>query len=261
MPLEIRKPQSVPYLRTLLMGHAKVGKTTFVGTSNFKTLVLDFEGGEVVLPVNDKIDVVEMKSILDLNDVYQFLTTEEHPYEMLVMDSLTSANRIAFLELLTAESKRHSRREENRAEIQDYVFLQNQFYRLIYKLLELPLHVIITAHPESKVSVESGTRYVPKVSPTKMPDVVLSMMNEIVFLAMDKTSKRFLLLNNYPEYSVSSRVRSGIELPNEIDDPDMSKYFEALRGEYVSAATPDFSTVEERMIYTEKEDLPIVEEN
>lgn len=263
MPLDIRKPKSVPYLRTLLMGPAKVGKTTFVGTSDFKTLVLDFEGGEAVLPTKDSLDVISMKSILTMNEVHTFLTTEDHGYEMLVLDSITSANRIAFLELLTAESTKHARREENRAEIQDYVVIQNLMTRMVYELLQLPMHIILTAHPKSIVHPEIGTKYVPLLSPTKMPEVVLGMMNEIVFLAMDKESTRYLLLRNYPEYSVESRVRREIDLPEEITDPTMAKYFDALRGQYVSDGDkPNFSTLEERKLYADQDTLlPTTEDN
>lgn len=259
MPLTISKPDPVPYLRTLIMGQPKVGKTTWVGTSEFKTLIVDFEGGDAVLPTNDNIFVAHASSILDLNDIPKIL--EEEKFEMLVIDSISSANTKAFLELLTSESQKKKEKErgrdENRAEIQDYAYLQNMFIRMVYELIQLPVHVVLTAHPMSKVHIEMGTRYVPNVKPNKLPEILLSMMNEVIYLAQDKQNKRFLLVSNFPEYSVNCRVRHGIVLPDSIESPTMSKYFEALRGEYVEAGEkPEFSTVEERKMYDDNDIKP-----
>jgi len=235
MPFKIRKPKAVPYLRTLLLGQPKIGKTSFVGTTNVKTLVIDFEGGDVVLPHNNLIDVVDGTSSEVYNDVIQYLRTSDHDYKMVVVDSLSAVNAKFFQEIREYETARSDRRENvHRPELSDWNLLQNQMEAMMTGVFGLALHVLMTAHTLRQQSNLYGNILVPFLQPTKMPIRALAVFNEVVYLAMNaKTSQRFLILDKSPKNSVGCRVKEGVVLPEQIADPTFEKYFAALRGEYV----------------------------
>lgn len=242
----VRKPVEVPYLRTVLMGQPKSGKTTLIGTSTMKTLVLDFEGGgDAVLPINDHIDMIQVSDFMMFNDIYTELKEGEHDYELLIIDSISEVNEVVFKDLLAFEAERNTRRDKYRAEIQDYLYMQNQMREFIGKFKELPMHLIVTAHPMSIISPELGNIYVPKMSPKKLPGTLLGMMNEVTYLARDANDVRHLLLKGYPEYSVECRMREGADIPDSIENPTMDKYLDALRGVYTEDAKPTFSKPED----------------
>lgn len=239
----IRKPQVVPYLRTLIMGQPGVGKTRFLGTMGIKTLVVDFEGGcDAVLPINDYIDVVEAKDSQTYQDIYEFLMKGDHDYEAVAIDSLSATNTHFFREIREQETNRNDRRSDtNRAELSDWNLLQNQTETMIDAFRLLQMHVLMTAHVIKVQDQVYGHRYVPYLQPTKMPTRALAVMNETIYLSMHpKTGERFLLLNNNPRFSCKCRVREGIDLPDQIPNPTFDKFYAALRGEYTGETGENF---------------------
>jgi len=134
--------------------------------------------------------------------------------------------------LLEQEADKHKRRDLNRPEIQDYNILQFAMSRLMRSFRDLPMHVIMTAHPVEILSKDQGYQQWPKMTPKKMPTIATGMMHEVTYYVRDTEGKRYLLLENFPEFGgIGCRVRDGINLPNAIEEPTLPLYFDALRGE------------------------------
>jgi len=92
------------YLTAVIYGESKVGKTTLCATAPGPILVLDAEAGGMrfvegkITPWNpadgsppEGYDIyqVTVTSLADIRNVYNYLTTYEHPFVSIVVDSIT----------------------------------------------------------------------------------------------------------------------------------------------------------------------------
>jgi hypothetical protein len=80
-------------LKALFFGPSKSGKTTLAGTAP-KVLFLDVEGGTMSLRSKD-VDVFPIKTWADVDDALKTLTLEKHPWQSVVIDSITQLQEVA----------------------------------------------------------------------------------------------------------------------------------------------------------------------
>jgi len=85
-------------IKVLIHGKPGTGKTTLATSiaEGKKTLLLDFPGelgtaSLMGLSYEDNIDVFEIQSISQINEVYKYLRGGKHPYDAVVVDSLSAA--------------------------------------------------------------------------------------------------------------------------------------------------------------------------
>ena len=126
----------VSRLKCLIYGPPGVGKTSLAGTTgdDSATLILSAEAGLLSLRGRD-IAVVEGDSVERLREVYQYLRRGDHPYQWLILDSLSEiAER-----LLTATK---ARAKDPRAAYGDTA---EQVAGVVKALRDLPLHVVLIA--------------------------------------------------------------------------------------------------------------------
>jgi phage nucleotide-binding protein len=116
-------------LKMTVYGAAGAGKTTLCATTGGPTVILSAEAGLLSLRDHD-IPVIEVKTIEDVIDAYQFLSSshEGKQFEWLALDSLSEIAEV----VLAAEKK------ATRDPRQAYGALQEKMYELIRAFRDLP---------------------------------------------------------------------------------------------------------------------------
>jgi phage nucleotide-binding protein len=165
-------------IKMLVYGPSGVGKTYLCGTwDNPKTLILSAEGGMLTLQ-NKDIDSIEIRTMDDLGDAFEFLTgTEGGKYELICLDSISE---IAEVCLADEMSKTKDGRKA-------YGELGNIMIRLIRAFRDLPgKHVLMVAKAEKAKDESTGTiMFSPSAPGNKLPqqlpfffDVVMALQVE-----------------------------------------------------------------------------------
>lgn len=85
----------VSYLNALIYGLSGVGKTTLAGSADLvpdmrPVLVIDIEGGTLSLRrIAPDVKTVRVETWKQMQQVYDALLVEDHPYQTVILDSLT----------------------------------------------------------------------------------------------------------------------------------------------------------------------------
>lgn len=90
----------VPFVNALVYGEAGVGKTVLCSTAP-KPFIISTEGGMLSLQ-DENITVFEVRGILDIKDIYQWLikSKESQAFTTVCMDSLSEVAEVLLMELL-----------------------------------------------------------------------------------------------------------------------------------------------------------------
>lgn len=128
-------------LKALVYGPPGVGKTTLAATTGDDSAVLILSAEAGLLPLRGRdIAVVEGDSIERLREVYQYLRRGGHPYQWLIIDSLSE---IAERMLATAKA----RAKDPRAAYGDTA---EAVAAAVKALRDLPMHVVVIAKDQSR---------------------------------------------------------------------------------------------------------------
>jgi AAA domain-containing protein len=237
--MEITKPGERSHLKALIFGPYGSGKTHFLGTAQLDertspALYLDFEGGEQTLS-GLGVDMVQVRSWEDFNEVYAYLADGKHEYRSILLDSLSETHIFALLNILDESA---ASRDPSLLQIQDYGKASIQMRRLIRAFRDLPYHVLMTA--QSKEDTEARVGKVKKPAlPGQMADEAPGLFDLCGYLAIspvqdEKTGEtremRSLLLKNFSQFRVKIRTGWGQEdtVPDYIDEPTVGSLLDAI---------------------------------
>ena len=224
------------YFKGMFFGPPGHGKTRLAGTAaqdkrTSPLLFLDFEGGTQTLagmPGEGKD--WEERSIRDwagYNDAYTDL--QEGKFKGAVVDSLSETHVGALLAILS--ENKGQRRDDDKLEIQDYGKAMIQVRKFVRAFRDLPIHVFFTAHSKTETDPREGLITVPSMA-GKLAHEIPGMMDVSAYLALvtdeDGKTRRSLLLQNYAKIRTKVRAPWGIEPPDEIDDPTVTKLLDTL---------------------------------
>jgi hypothetical protein len=93
-------------LKVIVHGGAGSGKTTMAGTTGVKTLIISAESGLLSLAgAPDYIHVTEVKTMAQLDEVYDFLRAGNHGYQWAILDSISEIGEV----VLSSEEKAEQR--------------------------------------------------------------------------------------------------------------------------------------------------------
>lgn len=188
-PVE-RKPRSIldrlddserrpTHLKALFYGAPGTGKTYLIGTAP-KVLLLDVDGGATTVRESPNVTIYRIKEWADLNDALYTLMFEDHGFEAVAIDTITTLQEVVNREtglLQVLESNGDPRRA--------YAKSATMLRHKLVQFAQLPMHVIFTAHmrfndgPDDVVDPEEGKfLMVPDVQPSvqrvafALPDVI-----------------------------------------------------------------------------------------
>lgn len=251
MSLVITKPDFQRKCKALIYGPSGQGKTVFLGTAQqdertAPMLLISFEGGTSSLAGLD-IDIAQVHSWSDHNDIFSFLR-KPNKYKSIGVDSLSESHFLALL--LTAQKRSGGdgdvpsddflapekvKEDPDYIEMGDYGRARVQILRLMRLYRDLPLHVFFTALSMEDRDVREGLIKKPYVA-GKLSDEVLGIPDIVAYMAVEtstqkevQTSKRILLLQNYPKIRCKVRTPWKVTIPNEIENPTVSSLLDVLQ--------------------------------
>lgn len=232
MSLPISKPGESPYIKGVLFGPPKTGKTTLACSGTGKTLLILTEPeGDLSLRGRDNVDVIRPTGYADIADAIRYLQGK-HDYTTVVLDSVTFTAELiggdALAEALLA--KKEPRQVYNR--------IGASVNKIIRDLIRLPMNVIFITQlkglgsDEEEQNPEEG-EYPVSLAITPMVYKILSPAVSFI----GRTYKKRGIAGNPPqkvvEYWVSfedygrSPAGSRVDLPSPVKSPTLPALFAA----------------------------------
>lgn len=162
--LKVQPPElSVPYLNLLIYGEPGAGKTYLAGTAlddkaTSPVLLLDVEGGAVTLRSRKSLDVVQVRTIKEVENVNNELyNAKDMHYKTVIIDSLTELQK---LDMRTVQQNEYNRTPE-KVDIdvpsqRAWGKSGERVRRIITAYKDLPCHVIATCLVGSELDEVNG---------------------------------------------------------------------------------------------------------
>lgn len=153
-PLEIVKASDRdPYIKLLLMGDSKSGKTYFANSGSFcdlRVLEIDFgTSSDTVLGERgfENVDVVQPRTQQELADLYNWLYDDGgvENYDVVVLDELDSLHKMIMDEIMGKNVNTGKERSLQKLEYDHWHELLRRYQMYIEWFLILPCHVVATA--------------------------------------------------------------------------------------------------------------------
>jgi hypothetical protein len=227
----------------VLYARNKIGKTQFACSSNLRTLIIDCnERGYDTVKDLPNVDVYEATRWEDVDPIYWHLRKGDHPYEVIVIDTITMLMSMGIKWVLKDDIDRDMSRDPllpNRP-----VYLKNGeiLKDAIIKFRNLPYHIIFCAQEKTSTEDdEEGNTMIethPELSPAPR-SVLLSATNLIgrMYVAeVEKNGKkkmeRRILLAARPRYAAGGRfpMLRPIERLKEPPHPNLQDILDRIYG-------------------------------
>lgn len=232
------------YLKLLIYGRGKTGKTTFAASSGLKTLIIDFnEQGTISVKRTPNIFVYRVQYWQDLDWIYWYLKAGKHDYKVVVLDTVTSMASICMKFALGDEASRDASRDPLVPDKRSWGKVGQLMQLRIIDFRNLPLHTVFTAHERITESEDEDTEttiteVVPSLSPAPRESligavhVIGRLYTRDVEAKDPKTKKmvkkpeRRMLIGPHPKYVSGVRLdrTAKIQPPRVVRNPNL-KYF------------------------------------
>lgn len=201
-------------VKVLVHGLAGAGKTVLCGTAGVKTLLISAEGGLLslqgaletgLLPesVEELVEVVEVKSIDELLEAYNFSKTE-NDYEWIMLDSISEIAEVVL------ENEKQFSKDARQA----YGNLITEMQAVLRKFRDLPnKNVLFTAKQQRVEDQDTGrAMYVPSMPGSKLHQALPYMFDEVFVLRVEKdpeTKEDYRVLQTNRDIKYEAKDRSG----------------------------------------------------
>lgn len=236
------------WINMMIYGDPGVGKTVLAGSSSSvddmaPVLIIDVEGGTYSLTsFYPEVDVVRVKSVADLLRVYQALTTDEHGYRTIVLDSLSEINKMVMGDIMRAVVEEDDERDPDVPSIREWGKLGEQVRRIVRRFRDLDMHVIFTCLADETTDKRGKKTMYPMLN-GKLKKEVAGFMDIVVFMyakqvrinaegqidpEADEAKHRFVLSSGTDEFVCKDR---SARLPEIMLDPDMRTIHSLIQGE------------------------------
>lgn len=185
--------------KVLLVGPSGSGKSTLAMTMPGKKLEIDLDGRSESLVGFPDVEVIKIlrdprggsnqwllvdRLIGELQDAARN-RNETFPYDSICFDGLTSANRISMDWALTLDQKYGLGGAPAQ---QHYMPQMNEIGKILSRLLALPCHVVVTAHPELIEDETSGRTVILPKATGKQRTELPNWFNETYWLFRKRES-------------------------------------------------------------------------
>ena len=229
MPINIAsliKPASVisEHLKICIYGDYSCGKTTLaVGAP--RPLLVDTERGSTVLVKNDSLKntpTIRIRTLPEFVELFDFLKSSAgNAYDTLIIDTLSELQK-QFLDSIISDSAQSNKNMDQFTIPDNGYNRNNQFLRyFLANLLELPKHVILTCHADTK-AVNGIDRRMPLLTP-KVLEGVMGLMDVVGYMSISEMADP-----DSPKPGAKKKIRKiqtlqtlAIEAKNRLDVPDV----------------------------------------
>jgi len=208
MKFESTKDYGINALKIAVYGRSGVGKTTLAGTTGVpnKTLVLSAESG--LLPLRKfQIAYKAIESLEDLFAVGKYLKETKHPFEWVILDSITE-----IAEVCLAHKKETVKSKAGKADtLRAYGETNELMMRVMKAFRDLPMNVVFIAQQDRNIDEEGRMYYGPSMPGKRLAQAIPYMMDEVFALrvAKDDAGKVTRFLQTGPDSSYDAKDRSG----------------------------------------------------
>lgn len=192
--LEIYKPQSITFLKTLIYGDSDSGKTTLAGSISkiaecSPTLMIDIEGGATSVRHFKNLEVIHPINFKQIWEIWRQLAPLSAkgnlPYKTIILDSSTELQRLGTERVMERTVARAAEKGDDKdpdhPDWGDWTKSHNQFRRVMRGFRDLNANVIITCLAQTDMSRPS----VPKAKPQLngiMKDEISASFDVVLFL-------------------------------------------------------------------------------
>lgn len=241
---KIKPVGSSEFLKMVVYGKNKTGKTVFACTSEKKTLLIDCnERGSASVRKNKNVSVYEVMKWEDLDPIYWYLRSGNHDYEVVVIDTITMLATVCMKWVLKDDADRDFNRDPMTPDRRSWGKLGEALKETIIRFRNLPMHVIFTAQ-EKKTTLEDdddgGTilEVHPELSPSPRStllsavDIIGRIYTKEVEQGEKKSIQRRMLLGQHPKYVAGNRFD---ELKYVEVNPTLGKFLDKINGENTNA--------------------------
>lgn len=246
--LRVEKPQEqMPYINVLVYGKSSIGKTTLAGSADAvpsmrKVLLIDCEAGSLSLRKTGYLaDVLKPTSWEGIVDIYHALKAGGHPYQTVILDSLTEIQELNMRSIMTAmkEDPDNAERDPDVPGMYEWNKSSKQMKRLIRLFRDLPMNVIFTALMKEDKDTKTGiTMRLPDL-PGKLSHQVAALFDIVLYYTIidteDRGQQRVIAsqatTNTVAKNRGSDRLPALLEIPKPDESPAMSIIYPMIVGD------------------------------
>jgi len=229
----VRSSEQEVHTNILLYGDSGVGKTVLACSAAVvpemsPVLLIDMEGG--ALSVRERypdVDIVRVKTMQQMQDVYDALRSGHTGYRTFILDSLTEVQKFSMNQIMIKVKEEDPERDIEVPSMREYLKNLEQVRMLVRAFRDLPVHAIFTALEDwDKDEQSKKHNFMPLLtgkSQKEVPgffDIVARMW---VIDDPDREGEQLRLLQTVSTTKVRAKDRTG-KLPailGEVEPPTM----------------------------------------
>lgn len=183
----------VPYINLLAYGDPGAGKTFLGGTADddgetSPLLVLDVEGGLMTIRARTTVDVMPVRSIKDIEDIYGKLhsgiNTETNSlyYKTIFIDSLTELQKLDMRMIMKeAPGVLAGKQDPDMPSQREWGISQEHIRKIVRAFRDLPCNTIFSAHVSTVMDNRNRMTYGPDL-PGKLRNQVSGFLDVVGYL-------------------------------------------------------------------------------
>lgn len=206
------------YLTMCVYGRNGSGKTTFIGSSDLKTLIIDCnEKGTLSVRRRPNVFRFKLTSWEQTDWIYWFLRSKSNDYQVIGIDTITGLAVICMKWILKEEADRDFNRDPLMPDKRHWGKLGIMIKEFITRFTNLEAHVIFTAQEKTSATddeEEGGTTIEthPELSPSPRStllgavDIIGRIYTREVEVEGKKKIERRMLVGPHPRYVAKDRT-------------------------------------------------------
>jgi phage nucleotide-binding protein len=228
------------FFKMALYARNKVGKTKFACSSPLRTLIIDCnEKGYATVRKQDNVDIYELSKWEQIDGIYWHLKKGDHPYKVIVIDTITMLASIGMRWVLKDDVDRDANKDPIAPSRLSYQKLGQLLEEQIIRFRDLPYHIIFCAQEKSSGTEDEDGNTVMEIHPELSPkprSVLLSATNLIGRLYVrevegkdgKKVMQRRMITQAMPKYAAGGRFD---ELRKIEVNPNLGEFIKRVYGE------------------------------
>lgn len=187
--LNVKPPEeSVSFISLLLYGEPGAGKTHLIGTAmdhpdTNPMLILDVDGGVTTIRKRANVDVIQVRTMKQLEDVHKELVNDTSGYyKTVAIDTITELQK---LDMRTVMQEQHSKRPDTTdiyvPSPREWGKSGDRMRMIVRAYRDLPCHTIVSAHLGEEVT-DSGKKKVYPSIPGKLKNELAGFFDIVGYL-------------------------------------------------------------------------------
>lgn len=232
------------YVSQVTYGRSGTGKTTHMSTWPKPILILDIkEEGTDSIKTEKDVDFLPIESWEDIEKVYWYLESGDHPYKSVGIDTVTQMQDLCMKSIL-------SRNNSSFATKQNWGQMAELMKTWLLQFRDLPLHINFLAQDRTNsTDTEEDDQVAPEVGPRLSPGVagflnaaVKNVVNTYIYEVVSKEGGRISRSMEYrmrtgphPYYLTKVRKPKESTCPEHIVNPTFADIVKIMNGQWKSS--------------------------